>query len=825
MKLERSFWEGKVPWAILLVLLVYTLGFMVAAPYAGFSYNHEGMVTEVFEPEAYGDLRKEDVLRQVGDVSWRDFRHSRTLLLFAGVEENDPMQLHILRDGKSQVVAWKFPGRNWAELRQRLNSEWWLPYLFWLAGVATFWLIRPKGRLWLLLTGFYFLTAVWLVTGTLSSSHLWYSIYLSHAALWLCLPLFWQLHFEYPQPLFPLPNWVFPTLYGAATAFLILDWLALLPGEAYAIAVVLAFGGSIVLLLLQAWRSEARSGVRRLLLLLIASFVPTAVIMTASVLRVPLHFQGGALLGVVSIPGIYFAAAYRPQLPALQKRVRRMGKLYMLLMGGLMALILGLAFGGNWLGADASTLRWGNAMLSLSFLLALLGFMPVLSLAALAGAYYRTAVDPTARQLELVANRLFTPYLFIVLLAPLMLILVLRLQFVGLFDGEAVLASLVSGITAVLLTLFTYQRFEQWVEQFLFGLPPLSTAIVETYMNRLVMVQSRPALVQLLRDDVLQALQVRESALFLVDEVQQVELLYQHGLETAVLPSAATILALMQQPQPVEQIASAEWVQLVLPLRVQERWVGVWLLGRRDPDGLYGRRDLPQYEALAAQTAVALTNFAQAETLHMLYKMNIDRHEQERLMLAHDLHDITLSQLGVMAMYVEGGVSPKFHELYRGIIHHLRQLITGLRPKMLDFGLWAGLNQLADTQMDFLPPECELLFDLRETAVRYPPHIEQEIYRIVQQAVENAVAHSQAEFIRIHGHLATDDIVIIVEDNGVGLPYEGPLPIAKLLADGHFGLVGMQERGALIGAKVQFGSTPGESTFVSVTWQPPKDPA
>ena len=821
MKLERSFWEKNISWAVLLLLIVYTLGFVVEKPYAGFGYNQMGIVTEVFEPGVYGDLRKGDRLQQVGDVVWEEFRHSQTQLLFAGVAENEEIQLHVWRDKMPLVVAWRFPGRNWAELRQRLNSEWWLPYIFWLAGVATIWLIRPKGRLWRLLTGFHFLTAVWLVTGTLSSSHLWYSIFISHAALWLCLPLYWQLHLQYPQPLFSLPKWAIPTLYGAAGVGILLDWLMLLPAGVSSIVAFLAFGGSIVLLLAQAWRSEKQSEARRLLLLLSVGFVPAVIVMIATWFGVQPFFQGGALLGVVTIPGIYFVAAYRPQLPALRRRVRRLVKFYMVLVGGLTVVVLLLAFWVNWLDLETSTLWWGNVTLVLSLLPAVLGFLPAMSLAALAGAYYRTAVDPSARQLELVANRVFTPYLFVVLVVPAMILLALGLQFMELFTQEAVLASLVSSITAVLFTLLTYKRFEQWVEQFLFGLPPLPLAVVETYMNRLVTVPSRSALVQLLRDEVLQTLQVRESALFLVDEAQQVELLYEQGLDSALLPSPTVVLALMQrlQQQPTEWMPSQGWAQLLLPLRVQGRWLGVWLLGRRDPDGLYGQRDLPLYETLAAQTAVALINFTQSETLQMLYKMNIERHEQERLALAHDLHDVTLSELAVMAMYVNDGVSPKFHDLYRGITHHLRQIITGLRPKMLDFGLWAGLNQLVDVQMERLSPECELLFDLRQTAVRYPPHIEQEIYRIVQQALENAIAHAHAELIRIHGHLLADNLTIVVEDNGVGLPYKGQLPITRLLTEGHFGLVGMQERAAFIGAHIQFRSPPGEGTVISIVWQ------
>lgn len=828
MKLGDMFWERYLPGAVLVFLAVYTLAFVVAAPYAGFSYNQAGFVTDVFEPGVYGDLLKGDRLEQVGGVGWDAFRRSRTQILLVGVAENEVVQLRVWRGEELVEVAWRFPGRNWAELRQRLNSEWWLPYIFWLAGAATFWLIRPKGRLWRLLTGVHFLTAVWLVTGTLSSSHLWFSIFISHAALWLCLPLYWQLHFYYPQPLFALPKWIIPALYGVACFGILLDWLGVLPGLALMITGLLTFGGSMILLLIQAIRPKESTEAGRLLLLLVASFAPVVVVMIATLFGVQPFFQGGVLLGVITIPGIYFVAAYRPQLPALRNRVRRLIKFYMVLVGALTVLVLLLAFWVNWLDSETSTLWWGNVTLVLSLLPAVLGFLPVMSLAALAGAYYGTAVDPAAQRIELVANRVFTPYLFVFLLMPVMLGLALGMQFIGWFTREAVLASLVSSIMAVLFTLATYKRFERWVERFLFGLPPLPSGVVEMYTSRLATVQTRQAMVELLRGEVLPALQVRESALFLVDEGQQVELLYQHGLDLAVLPPGSVLLTLMnrlQQQLSVEWTASYGWVQLVLPLQVQGRLLGVWLLGRHDPDGLYGRRDLPLYETLAAQTAVALITFTQSETLHMLYKMNIERHEQERLTLAHDLHDVTLSQLAVMAMYVDGGVSPKFHELYRGITHHLRQVITGLRPKMLDFGLWAGLNQLADTQMERLPPECELLFDLRETAVRYPPHIEQEIYRIVQQALENAITHAEAELIRIHGHLLPDHITIVVEDNGVGLPYEeGQLPIARLLSEGHFGLAGMQERAAFIDARMQLRSAPREGTLISLEWQKPIEP-
>ena len=826
MKQDISFAEKILPWLVLSGLFIYTVGFFIRVPYAGFVYGQDGVVLEIFEPGKNGSLQVRDRLIQVGSVTWSGFLQNRTQSLFDAAKKGEIVPLIVQRQDTALTIDWQFPGFTRFELQERLNSEWWLGYIFWFAGVATLRLVRPKKRIWRLLTGFHFLTALWLVTGSVSAWHIWYSIFVFHAVIWLSIPLYWQLHFIYPEPLFSLPRWLFPTLYLMAFIFAALDWMSWLPNGVFEMGVRGMLVGSFGLLGLHLLRSAQRREVNWLLAALFLSFSPAIMMVIAIQIGISPAFQGGLLLGFVAIPGIYFIAAYRTQLPSLQHRLYRLIKGYVFLIGILTFANISLSFGIDWMNRTDLILGGGTAAILLSFTLATLGFIPIFSLTALAGAYYRTDSDNPTHHLELVANRYFTPFLFVSLLIPLAIFLMAFSQVVLTWTGETLLATVMSWVLAALITLAGYPPFKRIVERYLFGLPPLPEVVIETYINRLVSLSHRQELIHLLRDEVLPALQVRESALFFIDETQYVAHIYTEALAPTVLPTEQSLFAALDQLQQGNEVrwpSAQGWVQLTVPLRVQERWTGLWLLGKRDPDNLYARRELPMFEALAAQTAVALTNFTQAETLQALYKANIERHEHERILLAHELHDVTLSQLGVMGMYVEEGVSSKFYQLYTQITGHLRQIVTGLRPKMLDYGVWSGLNQLIDELNEREHQGTEILFDLPESTARYSPSYEQELYRIVQQAIENALHHAEAAVIRVHGYLKEEAISIHIEDNGVGFAQQGTLPVTKLLSEGHFGLVGMQERASLIGATLRVASIPGEGTHITLSWQaPPK---
>jgi signal transduction histidine kinase len=266
-------------------------------------------------------------------------------------------------------------------------------------------------------------------------------------------------------------------------------------------------------------------------------------------------------------------------------------------------------------------------------------------------------------------------------------------------------------------------------------------------------------------------------------------------------------------------------VRLALPLRLGDRLIGLWLLGRRDPDDEYARPEIVVLQALADQTAIALAHIIQSELLRTAYKADIDRMENERASLARELHDHVLGDLAVLKGNADmRSPSSDFLEIYNRVITSLRQTITGLRPAMLNYGLQAALSSLVDALADQANPRLSIELNVSEASVRYDADLEQHLYRIVQQACENALQHAQTRRLTVHGSLEQDRIDLSVEDDGVGFETGERLDLAGLIARRHFGLAGMYERATLIQAKLMIDSTPGRGTRTRITWSSPGNP-
>src|SRR5690242_18962845 len=131
-----------------------------------------------------------------------------------------------------------------------------------------------------------------------------------------------------------------------------------------------------------------------------------------------------------------------------------------------------------------------------------------------------------------------------------------------------------------------------------------------------------------------------------------------------------------------------------------------------------------------------------------IYMSNINRYEAERMRLALDLHDGVLNRMAAMFMKREStSVPPAFHENDDLFSQRLREIVTDLRPPMLNSGLKPALDELADNLMDHRNDEVELLVDVQADETRHAANLEQHLFRIVQEACGNALRHGQARKI------------------------------------------------------------------------------
>lgn len=828
---DRSrFLERVLPWLVLLILLTYTIVRFFRIPYAGFLYSVEGEVVELYVPGSENEqLYLGDRLETIGDITWDEFVADPFLTLFPQVQPGDTIPIEVQCGEQNLTVNWTFPGVTFTEFAQRLNSEWWLPFVFWLSGLAIALLIRPRGTRWQLLIAFNFLTAIWLVTGGIAISHIWAILLVFKSAIWLSVPVYLHLHWVFPHPWGTLPPWLIKVSYAPALVFVGLEWLQLFPGSLYLIGFLVALSGSFLLLAGRyILRPDERAELNFFVLAVLLIFLPPLLFTISYIIGIPLPFyiQGGALMAFPAIPGIYFFTVYRSQLGPLQRQAERLAKVYVgiIFTGTILIILSPLVI--NVLAPMGSTFTLGIGLTLLAAVLAITSLMPFFLLPALAGAY-RTRHHKSEHLLEIRANRLLAPFLFSVLLLTAIIILTILAEAYLHFPGATILTGIVVGILSGVCAGFGYVPFRRFVDRTLLGIPLVPETLLQQYLARIVASLSKAELVNILTNEVLPTLLVRQSALYYVSgphaKSQSGNALYIQGFPPDELPAHCAMSDFLASPdQSVSPPSSAPWawVKVTLPLYISGQFVGVWLLGRRDPDDLYGQVEMTLLQNVANQTAIALSHILQTDTLRALYQSNVDRQEEERKSLAHNLHDEVLNRITELAMYVDfSSVNARFHKSYQKVTAYLRQMISGLRPAMLIYGLPAALEELVDEMEERANPELTLSFELDSAIYRYPDKVEEQLYRIVQQAAENALRYAQAQNVRISGQFTETKISLSVADDGIGFGLEKPVNLRTLVLQKHFGIAGMHERAALIGAQLVIDSNPGQGTIVTITWQ------
>jgi signal transduction histidine kinase len=199
--------------------------------------------------------------------------------------------------------------------------------------------------------------------------------------------------------------------------------------------------------------------------------------------------------------------------------------------------------------------------------------------------------------------------------------------------------------------------------------------------------------------------------------------------------------------------------------------------------------------------------------------------EAERSRWARELHDETLQALGTLRLVLSGarrsddpavmaGAVDQALEQLEVDITSLRALITELRPAALDqLGLEPALLALADrVRRAGLEVDCqvELAYDGGQASERLVDELEVGVYRIVQEALTNAIRHGAAVHARVQVLERDDRVSVFVSDDGRGFD-----PAARTAG---FGLMGMRERSDLLGGRLSVDSSLGGGTTVSATF-------
>lgn len=288
------------------------------------------------------------------------------------------------------------------------------------------------------------------------------------------------------------------------------------------------------------------------------------------------------------------------------------------------------------------------------------------------------------------------------------------------------------------------------------------------------------------------------------------------AIQAAAVAQKPVVWLVADYPDPVlKQALELEGVRQVIfvPLFAKGKFVGAFNLGTR-----HERQIAPEEIALLAsighQVAVAVENarlYDQAEQSAAL---------AERTRLARELHDSVTQSLYGVTMYAEAAqllLTSGDHSTAAGHLRDLRDtaqealgemrlLIYELRPLALEKrGLAEALQERLETveARGGIKPELQV-----EGAERLPLAVQQELYHIARETLNNVIKHAHAHRVRVQLLVAEHSARLETSDDGVGFD---PADLR-----GGLGLAGMRERVQRIGGTLEITSAIGKGTQVKV---------
>ncbi len=205
----------------------------------------------------------------------------------------------------------------------------------------------------------------------------------------------------------------------------------------------------------------------------------------------------------------------------------------------------------------------------------------------------------------------------------------------------------------------------------------------------------------------------------------------------------------------------------------------------------------------------------------------IDSQEQERKRIAADLHDglgqdllVIKNRVTLARRETERGGDPK-HELdeittaVTSSLQDIRRISRNLRPFQLDrLGLTSTLESMMKTVRD--STGLNIYYQLDNIDNLFDKTREIDIYRIIQESLNNVVKHAEATEVEVICQRRTDVIECTLRDNGKGFAVE-----AVQDRDGDslrgFGLQGMRERAVFLDGSLHVTSAPGKGCIITLT--------
>ena len=203
--------------------------------------------------------------------------------------------------------------------------------------------------------------------------------------------------------------------------------------------------------------------------------------------------------------------------------------------------------------------------------------------------------------------------------------------------------------------------------------------------------------------------------------------------------------------------------------------------------------------------------------------------EEERKRIAKDIHDGIGQMLTALKFNIES-INLNQKEKTKEKIAYLKklssELIKGVRtatfnltpPELGDHGIFPALQKMTQ-ELSKLTGK-KILFDNKaKAAIRFDPLAETNIYRVTQEAVNNAIKYAEANYILVTLNLTDDLLSVVIDDDGKGFDTSILNKAPKNNSEGGMGVFFMKERVGYINGRLFFNSTLGEGTRVTLNYK------
>jgi len=254
---------------------------------------------------------------------------------------------------------------------------------------------------------------------------------------------------------------------------------------------------------------------------------------------------------------------------------------------------------------------------------------------------------------------------------------------------------------------------------------------------------------------------------------------------------------------------------LCVPLKIKDKVIGVMSAASNQPEA-FDQSDVNILQTLANQASVAIDNarlYEQARHLAVL---------EERQRLSRELHDSVTQSLYGISLYTQAAAGKISNEQFDQARQYLediqntaqesladmRLLIYELRPPILEKeGLVAALHNRLIAVEGRAKIKSSIMSNLTE---RLPPSLEEGLYQLAREALNNIIKHAHAENVQIRIQKEAKSISMEISDDGIGFD---PKTASR---EGCLGLINMQEQAQSQGWQLTIDSNPGNGASISI---------